>query len=361
MKRLLPILLCLATTGVSAGELARLETLPFAARQAAVEALLADHPENPCEGTLLYRGPGRELKLAGDFTDWQPSLALHHVPGTDLWVLPLDLPADARVDYKFVRDGQWILDPRNPRRAVSGFGENSEYAGPDYRTPARVGRTDLPTCVFDTLRVASPELGDARTVVVVTPPGPTGPYLLVHDGLEYIDFADLPGALGHLHELHPDAALPTCVCVPPVRRTEEYATSAQEAFGFFVVETLIPRIEARYGERGKWGSLGASYGGNVSLFLARRHPARFDRVAAMSPAVDPRQHDGIAGLEPSSLKLYVNWGIYDIERLIPDCERFAGMLEERGFDHRVEVAPQGHAWFFWRDALEPALGFLYVD
>jgi enterochelin esterase family protein len=341
--------------------LEHLETLPLAQRQAAVDALLAAHPADPAGPLLLYRGTGRDVRLAGDFTDWQPDVVLHHVPGTDLWTYRFELPDMARVDYKLVRDGQWLLDPRNPRRAVSGFGENSEYAGPAYRPPDRVGRTDLLVCAFDTLQVASPELGDVRTVVVVTPPGATGPYLLVHDGLEYITFADLPGALGRLHELHPAARLPVCVCVPPVLRTEEYATSLQEPFGRFVVETLRPLIETRLGERGAWGSLGASYGGNVSLYLARRYPERFDRVAAMSPAVAPEQHDGVAALDPASLKLYVNWGTYDIRRLIPGCERFAAMLDARGFDHLVEVRPQGHAWFFWRDTLEPALRRLYVD
>ncbi len=370
MKRfVLPGLLTLAVTSSLAGPLAELEriaSLPMPERQAAAERFLAAHPENPIRdgGALLlvYAGPGRELKLAGDLTDWTPAHPLHHVPGTDLWHRTLELPPAARVDYKLVRDGAWILDPRNPRTAMSGFGPNSEIRGPDYRPPAFLDATPLSTCRLDTLQVDTPRLGGSRPVVVVIPPGgddPSRRYLLIHDGLEYIELADLDRALAWLADTAPATPLPICVCVPPGRRTEEYATELQADFGRFVADTLVPRIERRYGDRGRWGSMGPSYGGRITLHLAQRYPDLFDRVAAMSPSVAQSQHDGIAALDPTSLKLYVNWGLYDIRALIPGCRRFADMLEEKGFDHMVDVKPQGHAWAFWRDSLVPALTYLY--
>ena len=359
----------LTAAAATAGPLADLDaidSLPMPARQTAAERFLATHPENPIRDgeTLLiaYAGPGDDLKLAGDQTDWSPDLPLTHVPGTNLWRLDLDLPPTARLDYKLVRDGVWILDPRNSRTAVSGFGSNSEIRGPKYSPPAFVTASPRAACRLDTLDVATPQLGGSRKVVVIVPPGGEDParrYLLVHDGLEYIDFAGLDRALAWLSETEPDLPLPICVCVPPVRRTEEYATDLQADFGRFIVDTLTPRIEARYGTRGPWGSMGPSYGGRITLHLAQRYPDRFDRVAAMSPSVAPEQHEGIAALDPSALRLYVNWGTYDIRRLIPGCERFVEMLQERGFEHEVQVEPQGHAWYFWRDTLIPALKYLY--
>ncbi len=371
MKRLTAVLVVLYTGLAFANStpqqyLQDLSKLPMHERQNAVDRFLGDFPTNPVltdsdSVLMVYVGPGRELHLVGDFTDWQPRIAMTHVPGTDLWYHAMDLPPESRLDYKFTRDGSWILDPRNPLTCTGGFGPNSELRGRDYETPAFMKTVSTSVCRLDTLHVPTPQLGGSREVVVVTPPGADGPerrYLLVHDGLEYIALADLVKALAWLSA--GPAMLPICVCVPPVRRTEEYATDLQDDFGRFIVDSLIPQIEKRYGERGPWGSMGASYGGEISLYLARRYPEHFDRVAVMSPAIAPAQHQGVEVLDPASLKLYVNWGIYDIQPLIPACEGFVNILKEKGFEHMVEVKPQGHSWGFWRDSLIPALRYLYA-
>jgi len=361
-----------ATAGASPRRIVcELESLPMPQRQPAAERLLADHPVNPVRlpGTdsflMLYAGPGRDLQLVGDFTDWQPRIPLTHIQGTNLWYHELEFPGDVRVDYKFVRDGTWLLDPRNPLTCMSGFGPNSELRGAAYREPPFAGAPDgAGTCRLDTLRIQTPQLGGARTGVVVVPPGGDRPdrrYLLVHDGLEYVSIARLAQAMTWLAAEAPDVRLPICVCIPPGRRTKEYATTLQNEFGAFVVDTLIPLIEERYGERGRWGTMGPSYGGRICLHLAHTYPDHFDRVAAMSPSVSTREHQGIAGLDPATLKFYVNWGRYDIQRLIPGCEGFVKMLDNKGFEHLVDVRPQGHSWGFWRDALIPALTYLYSE
>lgn len=355
-----------------ASPLENLQGLPFPERQATVDALLEAHPSNPVHDAasdtllLLYRGPGRDVGIAGDWTGWQPMSEFRHVPGTDLWVLPATFPVDARLDYKLVVDGAWSLDPRNPHTMMSGFGPNSELRGPAYRSPWWLDAPGPVPCRLDTLEIATPTLGGSRTVVVAVPPGADHaprPFLLVHDGLEYLEIARLHDYLAAVAARDPGLPLPICVCVPPVRRTEEYAGALQTAFTGWVVDELRPQIEERYADVGRtgepWGSLGASYGGRITLDLARRHPDRFDRLAPMSPSVASEQHDGVAALDPTSVRLYVNWGTWDIPGLIPGCERFAGMLGERGFDHVVEVLPQGHSWGLWRDTLDAAFRFLY--
>lgn len=364
----------LASDAANAGEdkfgtLRRIGTRPMAERQTAADRFMARLPENPfcklgCDSlALVYRGPERDVHLAGDMTGWDPTLKLTHIPGTDLWYhIYANAPQGARLDYKFVCDGTWKVDARNPLICMSGFGPNSELRLHGYRPPPFVNSPDLTACRLDTLVVKAPRLGGFRTVVVLMPPGPDDPdrpILLVHDGLEYLTLANLADAISWFQMFRSDLILPVCVCLPPGRRTEEYATTLQDEFGAWIVDTLMPLIEKHYGERGRWGTMGASYGGRISLHLAHTYPDRFDRVAAMSPSVSAREHDGVAALAPASLKLYVNWGSYDIRRLIPGCESFVNMLEDKGFDHFVEVKPQGHSWGFWRDSLSPALRFLY--
>ena len=56
----------------------------------------------------------------------------------------------------------------------------------------------------------------------------------------------------------------------------------------FLVETLLPYIEARFGHRrgAEWTAVGgASLGGLISLHLAHCFPTLFGRVAALSPTV----------------------------------------------------------------------------
>ena len=85
---------------------------------------------------FLYRGPASGVAFPGDHTGWSPSGASGTKMGdSDVWMHTRQLLADSRVDYKIVRDGSWILDPRNPLQVWSGFGPNSELRMPEYRYP----------------------------------------------------------------------------------------------------------------------------------------------------------------------------------------------------------------------------------
>ncbi len=347
--------------------LVAIERLPMPQRQAAVTTLLADHPFNPVVAggdtlLLFYRGPGHDVRLAGDQTAWLPTLPLAHLPGTDLWSCVLALPTRSRVDYKFVVDALWLLDARNPRTCTGGYGPNSELRGLDYLEPDFVAAPVAAACRVDRYELPAPALGGPREFLVLTPPGePRGrrPCLLVHDGLEYVTLGGLDRALAWLAAQRPDVDWPICVCVPPGRRTDEYAGGLQEPFGLWLTGTLQPFVAVQHDVGMTWGVMGASYGGNAALNLARRYPGRFDRVAAMSPYVAPEQTIGYAAMPPQSVRVYLNWGAFDLPQLIPMDREFAALLAGFGFTCLSEEKPQGHSWGFWRDALPSALTFLY--
>jgi predicted alpha/beta superfamily hydrolase len=58
-------------------------------------------------------------------------------------------------------------------------------------------------------------------------------------------------------------------------------------YGRFVIEELVPFIEAEYGleTRGRLGMGGSSLGGLATLAIAQQYPSRFDRLLVMSPAL----------------------------------------------------------------------------
>ncbi|GAA4296832.1 hypothetical protein [Nibribacter koreensis] len=61
--------------------------------------------------TLQGHANAREVFVAGDFNDWNPSSRPMRKVG-NAWQLPVRLPA-GKNRYKFVVDGKWILDPGN--------------------------------------------------------------------------------------------------------------------------------------------------------------------------------------------------------------------------------------------------------
>jgi 1,4-alpha-glucan branching enzyme len=60
---------------------------------------------------LKGRAAAKTVYLSGDFNDWSPT-AFPMTRKGDEWVFPLHLPP-GKVRYKFVVDGNWILDPNN--------------------------------------------------------------------------------------------------------------------------------------------------------------------------------------------------------------------------------------------------------
>lgn len=332
--------------------------LPEADRAAAAAAITGPAPLTDADGArFLWRGEANSVRLAGDMTGWAPTLPLVRIPGTDLWHLDWTCPADARLDYKFVVDDRWVLDPLNPRRVSGGFGPNSELAMPAWPGAPELDAEGLPPATIHTYEGVG---GDPRRIKVLLPPGHRaevpGPALIVHDGLEFIELGALARVMAWLAAHEPELTLPICVCVPPADRAPEYAGWKRAGFMTYLMDELIPFVEARYkvAPGRSWGSLGASNGGNISLELALAHPERIGMVIAMSPYVSPEVMEGFAKL-PEPPALYLNWGRYDIPELLPLIEEFLKRLEDAGVPHRAESYNEGHSWGLWRATIDEAL------
>ncbi len=373
------LLLSVFASNICAGNfydfIAELNMAPNEERQAMVDSFINDLPggEAPIkEDTLayfIYSGPGTSMSIAGDMTFWSPDLTMIQVYSTDFWYRGFACPADSRLDYKFVRnDSEWILDPLNPHTIVGGFGPNSELAMLDYIQPPEVENHGYPPCEITTYAdFHSPQLDNTRTIKVVTPPDydpeEAYPVLIVHDGLEYISLANLQYVLAYMSVNYTEVALPICICIPPVNRTEEYATTQQQAFGQFIVETVIPFVNENFttipDAPEMWGSMGASYGGNISLYLGGAYPETFRNILIMSPHIPQAQYDLIAALPPETFEIYLNWGAYDIPDLLPLINTFVHMLEDRDISHYARQFNEGHSWGLWRATIDEGFQFLF--
>lgn len=346
---------------------------PMAQRPALVDSLMADLPggEAPIreEGRawFLWRGTASSLAIAGDMTGWQPIYSLNLIGGTDLWYRQFLCEDDARLDYKFVRNGtEWLLDPLNPRTCSGGFGPNSELAMNAYVQPPEIQNLGLPggTLVSWT-NFYSPQLNNTRTIQILLPPGYEAgvprPVCLVHDGSEYLSLAYLRNVTAWLADQHPGLLLPIFVCVPPVNRTQEYHTTQQDAFGHFITDTVLPQVRetwATFADPARWITMGASDGGNISTYLLGHYPQVLGRGVLMSPYIPAAQQEGLAVLDPDSLRLYMNWGSYDIAEIIPLAEQTDALLTERGVPHQSRLYHEGHSWGLWRATIDEGLLFV---
>jgi len=333
--------------------------------------------------TFVYRGTADAVHLRCWIHGLPASQPFECVGGQDLWVLRVELPENSRIEYKFevVRDGraEWILDPLNPLQAADPFGANSVAQGHGYQRPewtlpdsaARPG-------TLDGIALASAALGDDRHVAVYVPArfrrSRRYPLLVVHDGLDYLRYANLQAVLDNLiHRLEIPPLIVALTQSPD--RLAEYA--GHDAHSRFVAVELPERLQHSFplhASPAARGLMGASFGAVASLHAAWRHPGRFGRLALQSgsfafsdighhrrtPTFDPvarfvnefRRRPG----RPAE-RIYLSCGIY--ESLIYENRSLVPLLRHHGIEVRYEEVRDGHNWENWRDRLQSALTWLF--
>lgn len=374
---IIPILFCLLVLHLSSCQptrscetyLTRLRAAETADRQALLQHFLQNIREFPCVEQdsvvhFVYFGAADSVALAGDFTAWRPDLPLQRIDSTDLWYARLAFAPDARLEYKFVLNGsEWILDPRNPNQMPGGFGTNSELRMPRYRAPEEIlHRADLPHGRLLDTTFTSKSLEQSRPVQIYLPPnyrasGKTYPLILFHDGPDYIRFAHVPDILDNLTaagRIEPVVAL----FVPPEERTAEYAGEKQAAFTRFITQELLPWADSRFRTQkrsDRRAVIGASNGGNISLWLALNHPDVFGKVGAQSTNVAENVLRGFESGPRVPLTVFIDIGTYDIPILKQRVNTLKALLKRKGYAFHFREYPEGHNWGNWGGHLAPIL------
>lgn len=353
---------------------------------AAIDACIAANQfpvVDPTGVTFVYRGEADQVLLRCFIHGLPTAQNLERVAGTDLWVLRIDLPRNSRIEYKFevVRAGQgeWITDPLNPVKAADPFGANSVCQGYGYERPEwTLADPQSRRGVLDELHLSSAALGSNRRLLVYLPARfrrtRRYPLLLVHDGEDYLRFADVKTVFDNL--IHRLEIPPMIICLTQSPdRLLEYA--GYDAHARFLIEEVLSLMRTRYpliDEPAGRGLMGASFGGVASLHAAWRYPGFFDRLLLQSgsfafsdigghrrgPVFDPvvdfvnefRARPG----RPAA-RMYLSCGIY--ESLIYENRSIVPLLTEQGIQVRYEEVRDGHNWENWRDRLRTGLSWLF--
>jgi len=312
----------------------------------------------------------------------QPLLRLQD---TDALYLPVKLPHTARVEYKFeIQDAQGhtalIHDPLNPHRAHDPFGSNSVCAMPGYVVP-RFVRPDPDTRPgrIVTFEHPSAVYPPHREVQVYLPSEykeyKEYPVLVVHDGRDYLAYADTKQVLDNLVARHEVAPL-VAVFTAGGDRNREYAASPRQAD--YIVQELLPAVAERFsiGERPEQrGLMGASFGGVTSLFTAWQYPGHFGRLLLQSGSFVHTDvgHHGRSELFDPVVDFVADFradpGRIQVPRVFLSCGTFESLiwfnrslvhlLRQAGIETRFVESQDGHNWVAWRDRLRDGLAWLF--
>ena len=252
--------------------------------------------------------------------------------------------------------------------------QGAGYERPDWTLPDPDARTGTLTNV----RIPSAAFGEDRDIQVYLPArfrrNRRYPLLIVHDGVDYLQFAALGTVLDNLiHRLEIPPVIVALTQSPD--RLQEYAGDKRHAA--FIAEDVLSHMQREYpliGDARSTGLMGASFGGVATLHTAWRYPGRFDNLLLQSgsfafsdlghhqrgPAFDPvvrfmnefRREPGV----PAE-KIYLCCGIY--ESLIYENRSLVPLLQRQNIELRFEEARDAHNWENWRDRLRSALTWLY--
>jgi enterochelin esterase-like enzyme len=286
------------------------------------------------------------------------------------------VPPDSRLEYKFVVDGVYQLDPGNRRMTPPGDFQNSEAVMPGFRmSPLSGKREGIKRGTVDTLKFASrdPKI-KPRSVTVYLPPGYGSlsnlPVVYVHDGesaFRYAAFANI------IDNLIADGQLPPIigVFVPPVERNHEYVGLATPDFIAAFCDELVPLVDSVYRTSRNLeqrGVMGISSGGHIALAMAVVRPDCFRRAAGQSSTISPILRTALAVRRQSSplpptMKVWMDWGSYDIKDDTYDFpaqnREFSKELAREDITVRSREVHDGHDWASWRERTPEILRFFF--
>ncbi|MGB5707927.1 MAG: alpha/beta hydrolase-fold protein [Arenicellales bacterium] len=332
--------------------------------------------------TFVYRGPADAVYLHCWISGLDTAQPFQTIAGTDLWVTTIDLPKGSRIEYKFElsTDGnrKLILDPLNKVLAHDPFGANSVCQGAGYQRPAWTQYDpDARPGKFENHRVESSAFNQMRDIQVYVPArfrqNRRYPLLIVHDGIDYLQFADLKIVLDNLtHQLEIPPVIAAMIQSPD--RLKEYAGDDRHAR--FLAQDLVDFMSQHYPLIDTPEArciMGASFGGVAALHAAWQNPNRFGSLLLQSgsfafsdigrhqrgPVFDPvvrfmnafRENPG----RPAD-RIFMSCGMY--ESLIYENRSLVPQLQASGIEVRFEEARDAHNWENWRDRLRIGLSWL---
>ena len=279
------------------------------------------------------------------------------------------------------------LDDQEPGATVPSLGEGvssvrvrAPYRGTDERIRRSPAARSHPAgaLVVDpgTAEVVDPEadvavVGQLHVPADSTPDEPL-PLLVVHDGPEYADLAQLLRYVTTLARIEPGLRC-RVLLLQPVDRDRSY--SASPAYARALVTRMLPKVADAVVTAGRPVGVGASLGGLAMLHAASSYPGTFGGVFSQSgsffrPRTDGMERgyrhynrivrfvDGIDADPQRFADLHVTMTCGTGEENLANNRSLARRLTRQGVPTQLIEHPDGHNYTGWRDCLDPGLRLL---
>jgi enterochelin esterase-like enzyme/outer membrane protein assembly factor BamB len=331
---------------------------------------------------FLYRGPAKDVGIAGDLLGIRREDPMMRVPGTDLFYYEARVEPGSRVSYHFIPDyGKPVADPRNPSRVPGAApGEEvSSLAMPGWVAPAHLAEApEDRRGRMETIEFASRlRAGAKSTLHVYLPRGYEAgsdryPVAYVLDG----DGARLQGLVPRsLDNLMPQKVASAIVVFQgrtdwgPKRPAgpETVVASAD-----LLAKEIVPLIDGRYrtiAEPGARAVVGPAFEAVTAIHAVFDEAGVFGAVGIQSAflldvienALVPR----VRSAAERPLRVYHDWGLYGLAStreardLRAANRRFNDHLRAKGHVPAGGEAKDGDGWASWRNRTDRLFAALF--
>lgn len=246
-----------------------------------IEHMNASPIINGEEVTFIYRGEAKAVYLVGDHNRWELEEKMTRLNPTDAWQITKMFSRSARLDYKYVVDGNWIADPLNHHTTQVGAGVNSTLIMPGYKSDYEqiISQTEAKGTVLMDQKLSSRYMGKEMTYHVYLPPdfekGKVKHILYALDGSDYVNYAKINLVLDYLisHKQIPEMV---AILIDPDDRNRDY--TLYEPHFRYVTEDLMPFVEDEYmNEDIERSIIGVSWGGLTAFFYGFSKALHFSK------------------------------------------------------------------------------------
>jgi len=340
--------------------------------------------------TFLHRDSRDDIQINFDI----PSLIgdtcygdkqLRHIENSDVWYRTYKIPKDLAASYRYLikskTDTKITMDLLNKHRTPLGLIVDYSYNSFDYLLDSSkvwfYDRVKIKKGTVLDFDIESKILKNSHNVKVYKPFGYNEsheyPVIVVFDQLMYVNKVPLPIILDNLIAAN---KIPPCVAImidnePSERRSKELPL--YKPFADFVATELMPWAYQQFDitkDPEKTISLGASYGGLASSFIAFSYPKVFGNVISQSGSYwrglegQDSDHKWLIKQYEASPKLpirfYLDCGLQ--ENFIVDSVNFLAahrqmrdVLKTKGYELYYQEFQGGHELVNWRKTLPDGL------
>jgi len=324
------------------------------------------------QATFVYKGKVKfKVNLISELTYWAANrnTCLKKVDGEDIYHITLELPEDARIEYKITVNNQWILDPMNHLKCSNGIGGENSYVIMDKykRVHETIKKHDIKHGRIEKIEFNGKSIKGKRMISVYLPHGydenskESYPVMYLHDGDDYIRHSHAINTLDNLiaeKRIKPIIG----VFINPVDRLVEYMYN--QKYSKLIVEEIIPQIDSSYRTIPKAearGIMGASLGGIISFFTAYSYPSVFKNVAGQSSSFLYLEHEITRFIENSNEKFNIYFDVGRFESLINPNRRILEVYKRKNLDFFYQEINEGHTWSNWGTHFKDALTFFWSN